>query len=100
MTTVDNNNMFKTWFSSVSLESGMYKHSSPAEHSNKKNQGQSGQELYFTRLQTIRHSTPVASRNNGYTATRKLNFKYLRTSEQLILSAGQGKTYSCVRSYQ
>ena len=53
MTTVDKNNMLETWFSSVSVESAMYKNTSLTEHINKNIMASLDEELYFTQLWTI-----------------------------------------------
>ena len=61
----------------------MYKIPALTEHSNTNIRASLDEELYFTQHQIIRHSTLAAPRNNGYSAARKLNLKYLGTSEPL-----------------
>ena len=83
MTNVDNNDMLETWFPSVSVDSTTYTNPSLPEHINKNIRASLDEELYFTKLQTIHHSTPAAPRINGYAAAGKLHLKYLGTSEPL-----------------
>ena len=96
---VDNTGMLETWFSSVSVESTMYKNPSLTEHTSRNIKASLDEELYFTQHQTIRHSTPAAPRNNGYAVAGKLNLKYFRTT--WYFRKGKVRYFSSVRfSYQ